>query len=66
MKRKERLFPVTVYFSPDDYKLVRKIARQTGLSLSDVCRICVLYVVNEVLTIKPFVEVTNRVRRDEQ
>ncbi len=57
MVRKDKVFPVTVYFSKDEYAQVRRVAKQAGLSLSDVVRMCTKYVINEVLIAQSFVSV---------
>lgn len=63
MRSKERLFPVTVYFDKDDYRKVRNLAKQTGLSLSDICRMCTLYVLNEVMGKTTFSTIVSRTRK---
>ncbi len=65
MIRREKVFPVTVYFDRDEYHRVRKIAKQAGLSLSDVVRLCVKYVINEVLMAQSFISVMSKATEGE-
>ncbi|MFN3421606.1 MAG: hypothetical protein ACK40X_07785 [Armatimonadota bacterium] len=51
---------MTVYLSKEEYAQVRQVARRAGLSLSDVVRMCTMYVMNEVMTHMSFVEVVNK------
>jgi len=65
-KMRERLFSVTAYFDADEYKQLRAIAKRAGLSLSDVVRMCTMYVINEVLIVQPFVYVVSKAQRKER
>ena len=65
MSRKERLFGVTVYFGKDEFARVRKIAKMSGLSLSDVIRLCTKYVLDEVLVHRSFVDVVSKSQKKE-
>ncbi len=65
MIRREKVFPVTVYFSRDEYARVRQVAKQVGLSLSDVIRLCTKYVLDEVLMAQSFISVMSKASEGE-
>jgi hypothetical protein len=66
MIKRERVYPVTVYFNRDEFTRVRRLAKQVGLSLSDVVRLSTLYVMNEVLIAQSFVTVMNKATEQDE
>lgn len=66
MIRKEKVFPITVYFGKEEFAQVRRIAKHAGLSMSDVVRMCTLYVLKEVMMVQPFVTVISKATEREE
>jgi len=57
LKRRRLTENISVYLKPEEAKKLKRVAEQFGLSISDVARFCILYVVNQVLAESTFIEV---------
>lgn len=65
LSSKRRVFPVTTYLTEDEYRDLQRVADRAGLAVSDTVRMCVKYVMNEVLVHTTFMQVVKAVSRGE-